>query len=117
MADSGLFIGFGLPCEAVSARPSRSSTNPSSITPGCSKRVRSKASSRFSLSPTAGSSTGFPAARRQDKLARIRGSEEFERLTARGELIVENLGIVGAFLGERLMSQLSVFSQQVEELS
>jgi hypothetical protein len=42
---------------------------------------------------------------------------QFERLTLRGELIVENLGVVSAFLGERLMSQMSMFSQQVEELT
>jgi hypothetical protein len=53
----------------------------------------------------------------KDKLARLRGSEEFVRLTARAELIVENLGIVTAFLGERLVSQMSVFRQQVEELT
>jgi hypothetical protein len=35
----------------------------------------------------------------------------------RGELIVKNVGVVSAFLGERLMSQMSVFSQQVEELT
>ena len=53
----------------------------------------------------------------QDKLARIHSSEEFERLTVRAQLIVENLGIVGAALGGRLMSQLSVFGAQVEELT
>ena len=53
----------------------------------------------------------------KDKLAHIRSSDEFERLTARAQLITENLGIVSAFLGERLMSQMSVFSQQVEELT
>ena len=35
----------------------------------------------------------------------------------RAQLIVENLGIVGAALGERLISQLSVFGAQVEELT
>ena len=53
----------------------------------------------------------------QDKLARIRSSEEFERLTVRAQLIIDNLGIVGAALGGRLMSQLSVFGAQVEELT
>ncbi len=47
----------------------------------------------------------------------MRSSEEFERLTARAQLIVENLGIVGAALGGRLMSQPSVFGAQVEELT
>jgi hypothetical protein len=53
----------------------------------------------------------------QDKLARVRNSEEFERYTARGELIVENIGVVSAVLGERLMSQMAMFAEQVEELT
>jgi hypothetical protein len=53
----------------------------------------------------------------QDKLARLRGSEEFERRAVRADLIVENLGIVGAALGDRLVSQMAVYGEQVEELS
>ena len=53
----------------------------------------------------------------QDKLARIRSSEEFERLTVRAQLLVDNIGIVDAALGGRLMSQMSVFGEQVEELT
>jgi hypothetical protein len=35
----------------------------------------------------------------------------------RGQLIVENLGVVGAALGARLISQMSLFEGQVEELT
>ena len=35
----------------------------------------------------------------------------------RAELIVENIGVVGATLGERLMSQMAMFTEQVEELT
>jgi hypothetical protein len=70
------------------------------------------------LEPHGGELDGFFLLRGdQDKLARIRSSEEFERLTVRAQLIVENLGIVGAALGGRLMSQLAVFGGQVEELT
>jgi hypothetical protein len=41
----------------------------------------------------------------------------FERQTARGELIVEDVGIVGATMGARLISQMSLFAEQVEELT
>jgi hypothetical protein len=47
----------------------------------------------------------------------IRGSEEFERQTARGQLIVENIGIVGAAVGERLASQMALYTAQLEELT
>ena len=53
----------------------------------------------------------------QDTLARVRGSAEFERLMIRAELIVDNVGVTSANLGERLMSQMSVFNEQVEELT
>ena len=33
------------------------------------------------------------------------------------ELIVENIGVVSAVLGERLMSQMAMFAEQVEELT
>ena len=70
------------------------------------------------LEPHGGELGGFFLVRGdQDKLARIRGSEEFERRTVRGDLIVENLGIVSAALGDRLMSQMAVYGQQVEELT
>jgi hypothetical protein len=46
------------------------------------------------LEPHGGELGGFFLLRGdQDKLARIRGSEEFERQTARGQLSVENIGI------------------------
>ena len=32
-------------------------------------------------------------------------------------LIVENIGVVSAVLGERLMSQMAMFAEQVEELT
>ena len=70
------------------------------------------------LEPHGGELGGFFLLRGdQDKLARIRSSEEFERRTVRGDLIVENLGIVGAALGDRLMSQMAVYGEQVEELT
>ena len=53
----------------------------------------------------------------KDKRTRIRSSEEFERLTVRAQLIVENLGIVGAALGGRLMSSCQCSGAQVEELT
>jgi hypothetical protein len=32
-------------------------------------------------------------------------------------LVVENIGVVSAVLGERLMSQMAMFAEQVEELT
>jgi hypothetical protein len=53
----------------------------------------------------------------RDKLNRIRTSDEFNRLNLRAALITENLGVVGAQLGERVATQLGVYTEQVEDLT
>ena len=118
MADSGLFIGFGAPARGRERQAVKVFTESFEYYSRLQQEGEIESFEPVLLEPHGGELNGFFLVRGdKDKLARIRGSEEFERMTARGELIVENLGIVGAFLGERLMSQLAVFSQQVEELT
>jgi hypothetical protein len=118
MADSGLFIGFGAP---VRGRERQATTVFNEAFEYYSRLQQEGEIESFEaalLEPHGGELGGFILLRGdQDKLARIRGSEEFERLTARAQLVAEDLGIVGAVLGGRLMSQMAVFSRQVEELT
>ena len=118
MADSGLFVGFGFP---VRGRE-RQAINVFNETFEYYSRLQQdgeiESFEPVLLEPHGGELGGFFLLRGdKDKLARLRTSEEFERMTVRGELITEHLGVVSAFLGERLMSQMTVFSQQVEELT
>jgi hypothetical protein len=118
MADSGLFVGFGL---AVRGRERQAITVFNETFEYCSRLQQDGEIESFEpvlLEPHGGELGGFFLIRGdEDKLARIRTSEEFERLTVRANLIAENIGVVGAFLGARLMSQMSMFGQQVEELT
>jgi primosomal protein N'' len=118
MADSGLFIGFGAPVRGREQQAIKVFNESFEYYSRLQHEGEVESFEPVLLEPHGGELGGYFLLRGdKDKLARIRGSEEFERLTARAELIVENLGIVAAFLGERLMSQMSVFSQQVEELT
>jgi hypothetical protein len=118
MADSGLFIGFGLP---VRGRERKATKVFNEVFEYCARLQQGGEIESFEpvlLEPHGGELGGFFLLRGdQDKLARIRGGAEFERLIVRGELIAENVGVVGAFLGERLMGQISLLDQQVEELA
>ena len=118
MADSGLFIGFGAP---VRGRERQASMVFNEVFEYYSRLQQEGEIESFEpvlLQAHGGELGGFFLLRGdQDKLARIRSSEEFERLTVRAQLLVENLGIVDAALGGRLMSQMSVFGEQVEELT
>jgi hypothetical protein len=118
MADSGLFIGFGL---AVRGRERQAITVFNEVFEYYSRLQQEGEIESFEpvlLEPHGGDLGGFFLLRGdQDKLARIRSSQEFERHTARGQLIVENIGIVSAALGDRLTSQMALFAEQMEELT
>jgi hypothetical protein len=53
----------------------------------------------------------------QDKLARIRTSDEFQRHITRGLLTVEHVGVVGASLGGQITTLMSLYAEQLEQLT
>lgn len=118
MADSGLFVGFGLPVRGRERQAVKVFNETFEYSSRLQQDGEIESFEPVLLEPHGGELGGFFLLRGdKDKLARIRSSEEFERLIVRAQLIVENIGVVSAFLAERLMSQMSVFSQQVEELT
>jgi len=118
MADSGLFLGFGAPVRGREREAIKVFNEAFEYYARLQQEGEIESFEPVLLEPHGGELGGFFLLRGdQDKLARIRSSEEFERLTIRAQLITENLGIVSAYLGGRLMSQMSVFSEQVEELT
>jgi hypothetical protein len=118
MADSGLFIGFGGTVRGRERQALKVFGEAFEYFSRLQQAGEIETFEPVGLEPHGGDLSGFFLLRGdQDRLARIRDSDEFGRLTARGELIVDNLGVTGAVLGERLTAQLSVFSQQVEELT
>ena len=53
----------------------------------------------------------------REKLARVRASEEMERLLVRANLIVEGLGAVGGFTGEGVARQMAAFREASSSLA
>jgi hypothetical protein len=118
MADSGLFVGFGLPVRGRERQAVKVFNETFEYYSRLQQDGEIESFEPVLLEPHGGELGGFFLVRGdKDRLARIRTSEEFERLMVRANLIAEDIGVVSAFLGERLMSQMSVFSQQVEELT
>ncbi|HEU5441640.1 MAG TPA: hypothetical protein VFU88_20315 [Ktedonobacterales bacterium] len=69
------------------------------------------------LEPHGGDLAGFILLRgERDKLNSVRFSEEFLHLTSRATVVVENLGIVSAFLGEEQNRLFADFLRQASEL-
>ena len=53
----------------------------------------------------------------RDKVASARMSDELNEVATRAQLIVENFGIVGAEMGERIGTQMELFLQSSAELA
>lgn len=53
----------------------------------------------------------------RQQLDNLRANPDFQRLTTRAGLIVENFGVVGAYLQEGLGEQMSIYQQQLSELA
>ena len=114
MADAGLFVGWG---EVVRGRE-RDAAELFQETLGYYGRLQEEGVidgfEPVFLEPHGGDLTGFILIRGDaDKLAALRVSEEFTRLSIRVGLIVDRLGIVGADLGERLQRQVAYYTEQV----
>ena len=70
------------------------------------------------LEPHGGDLDGFLLIKGDaDKLARLRVSDEFIAINTRAQLVVENFGVTGAFIGEGLQSLFADFAKQAAELS
>jgi hypothetical protein len=118
MADSALFVGFGFP---VRGRERQAQSVFGEVVEYCSRLQQQGEIESFEpvlLEPHGGELGGFFLLRGdRDKLAHLRTNEDFERVIVRGELIADNLGVVGAAIGERLVSQLAMFAAQLDELT
>jgi hypothetical protein len=69
------------------------------------------------LEPHGGDLGGFFLLRgEQDKLAKLRATEEFQHLSLRASLFVESLGVVGAALGERVTKEMAYYEEQIAAL-
>ena len=114
MADAGLFIGWG----AVVRGRETEAVEVFNETLGYYSRLQEEGEiENFEpvfLEPHGGDLSGFILIRGDaEKLASLRVSEEFNQFTTRATLVVENFGIVGADLAERLQRQMAFYTEQI----
>ena len=71
----------------------------------------------YLLEPHGGDLAGFLLLRgERDKLDRLRNSAEFLRLNNRAQAVVENVGVVTAYMGEELNRLLGTYEQDIGDL-
>lgn len=117
MADSALFIGWGLPVRGREAKAIAVFNESVQYWSNLQQQGKIESLEVALLEPHGGDLGGFALLRASpEQLASLKASEDFQRSLARAGLIVENLGVVQANLGQALIAQMAMYQQQIGEL-
>jgi len=114
MADAGLFIGWG---EVVRGREDRALDVFNETIEFYGQLQSDGRIESFEvclLDPHGGELAGFALLRgSEDQMAALRVDEDFLRLMTKANLVVDDLGLIGASLGEGLARQISIYQEQI----
>ncbi len=118
MADAVLFIGWG----AVIPGRERQSFQVFNEAVAYWQRLQQQGAIEsfevIALEFHGGDLAGFALLRgEREPLEQVRYSDEFERIKARGALVVQNFGVVAGFSGEALNRQFASFQEQASDLT
>jgi hypothetical protein len=116
MSESALFVGWGQP---VRGREKRSLDVFNDAVTYYGERLADGSIESFEpvlLNPHGGGLQGFFLIKGSAQgLATMQASEEFQRLHVRAGMIVEDLGIIEAWVGDAILSQLGYFGDAAGE--
>jgi hypothetical protein len=118
MAEAGLFIGWGTPVRGREAKSLDVFNESVEYWNRLQQDGRIESVEVVFLYPHGGDLGGFALLRgSHEQLNDVGGDQEFIRHTMRAEMIVENVGVVRAVLGEGLGQQVAMFQETAQEFA
>ncbi len=118
MADWALFIGFEFPVRGREQQAAEVFGEAMAHWGELQKRGELEGFEAFFLDPHGGDLGGFMILRGdRETLARIHASDEFMRITARAQQVVDGFGVVYAATGGEVERQMSLFMEAARELA
>jgi len=117
MADAALFVGFGTPVPGRERLALALFNQAADYYARLQQQGEIESFESVLLQPHGGDLGGFLLLRGEaEKLHRVRHSEEFERLTTRAGLVIQDFGVVGASIGAGLARDFALFEAQLADL-
>jgi len=118
MADAGLFIGWGAPIHGREAVGLDVFNEALAFHGRLQDAGEIESFEVALLGPHGGGLGGFILIRgSEEQMAALRANDEFERINTRASLVVEELGVVEAALGEGMAETLEVYRGAVDDLA
>ena len=117
MPKGALFVGWGPPVRGREQQSLRVFEEAMRFNGRLQQQGEIDSFEAVQLEPHGGDLAGFVLIKGDvDKLARLRTNPEWVRLTTRAQLVVDNLGVAGAYVGEDLQRLLEDLGHQASEL-
>jgi hypothetical protein len=118
MADAGVFLGWGAPVRGREAKGLEVFGEAIEFYGGLLQQGRIESFEAVLLEPHGGDLGGFFMIRGSaEQMTALRSDEAFERLTIRAGFVVDNIGVVGAYLGDGLTRAMGVYQQSIGDLA
>lgn len=118
MADAGLFIGWGAPVRGREERGLDVFQEALALEASLQEEGAIESFEVVLLAPHGGGLAGFVLVRgSREQIAAVREREDVMKMNTRAAMIVEEFGVVDAFLGESVASQVETYREAVSELA
>jgi hypothetical protein len=118
MAEAGLFIGWGEPVTGREAKGLEVFAEALGYYGKAEQDGRIESQEVVLLGPHGGDLAGFILVRgSEEQIAALRAEDEFERLITRASLIVHNVGVVDASVGDGVQAAVGVYQAAVSDLT
>jgi hypothetical protein len=117
MADAALFVGWGAPVRGREAKGLDVFGEAVAFYGGCQQAGEIESVETVFLAPHGGGLAGFFLLRGStEQCAALRAREDFQRITARAALIVDELGVVDAVIDEGIGDQLQIYQGAIADI-
>jgi len=118
MAEAGLFIGWGAVVRGREKKAIEVLGDDQGVWARAQEDGRIESFETVLLDPHGGDLTGFILVRgTREQLDEIRNDDELRRRIARGDLLVERLGVVRATLGDGLPQLMNEYQELLDEMT
>jgi hypothetical protein len=118
MADAALFVGWGQVVRGREERALDVFNETIEFYGQLQADARIESFEVCLLEPHGGELGGFELVRgSEEQIDALRRSEDFERLITKASLVVDDLGMVGAAIGEGLGRQIAIYQEQIGVLA
>jgi hypothetical protein len=118
MAVAGLFIGWGEPITGREAKGLEVFAEALAYYGKAEQDGRIESQETVLLGPHGGDLGGFILVRGSEaQIAALRVEDEFERITTRAALVVQNVGVVDAAVGDGVQDAIGVYQAAVSDLT